>query len=53
MEKLLTFLSVFLLTLFLMAAASVAQAGTKQVGWWSNVAPNGAVSANGFADDGF
>jgi hypothetical protein len=40
------------------AAASVAQAGTKQmgwkqVGWWPNVAPNGAASATGFADDGF
>ena len=53
MEKLLTFLSVVLLNLFLIAAASVAQARTKQVGWWPNVAPNGAVSATGFANDGF
>jgi hypothetical protein len=58
MEKLLTFLSVVLLNLFLMAAASLAQADTKkgewkQVGWWPHVAPNGALSATGYADDGF
>jgi hypothetical protein len=53
MEKLLTLFSVVLLNLFLMTAASVAQTGTKQAGWWSNVAPNGAVTATGFADDGF
>src|SRR5271157_4573515 len=53
MERLPTFLSVVLLNLFLMAATSVAQTGTKQAGWWPNVAPNGAASAYGFADDGF
>ena len=53
MEKLLTFLSVVLLNFFLMAAASGAQLGTKQAGWWPNVAPNGAASAYGFADDGY
>src|SRR5271156_6276622 len=53
MGKLLGVLSVGLLNLFPMTAASVAQTGTKQFGWWSNVAPNGAVSATGFADDGF
>ena len=36
-----------------MAAASGDQLGTKQAGWWPNVAPNGAASAYGFADDGF
>jgi hypothetical protein len=53
MGKLLTFLSVVLLNLFLTMGASVAQTGTKQSGWRSGVAPNGAVSATGFADDGF
>jgi hypothetical protein len=52
MEKLLTTPTIICLNLFVMAAASVAQAGTKQAGWWPNVAPNGAVSAYGFADDG-
>jgi hypothetical protein len=58
MKKLLTTFFILCLNLFLVAAASVAQAGTKQmgwkqVGWWPNVAPNGALSATGFADDGF
>jgi hypothetical protein len=49
MAKLLTFSSIFRLNLFLMAAASVAQAGTKQGEWTS---PLGGKSAYGLADDG-
>jgi hypothetical protein len=47
MEKLLTFFSIFRLNLFLVAAASVAQAGTKQGEWMS---PSGGVTY-GLADD--
>ena len=51
MEKLLTFFSIFRLNLFLMAAASVAQAGTKQEGWVT-ASGNFGVNITGFADDG-
>jgi hypothetical protein len=51
MEKLLTFFSIFRLNLFLMAAASVAQAGTKQEGWVTMSGDFG-VNITGFADDG-
>jgi hypothetical protein len=51
MEKLHTFFSIFRLNLFLMAAASVAQAGTKQEGWVT-ASGNFGVNITGFADDG-
>jgi hypothetical protein len=54
MEKLLTFFSIFRLNLFLMAAASVAQAGTKQGEWTSPlpVADSLLPGAGDSADDG-
>jgi hypothetical protein len=51
MEKLLTFFSIFCLYVLLMAAASVAQAGTKQEGWVTMSGDFG-VNITGFADDG-